>query len=452
MTTWRINCHNADERGNEVLRAAVLWSGQDRRAASGNYYIVRVGVGSGDKVDWLGEWDGGTDSLAASEARDLLDPKQPGTRLAAGAPLLIEVERVGRPVVTTSGLTVELRLERVAGNSQGDRPLFHSGGFVGDEALRGAIAALERQLNTSGVATRTIPVPLSDPADAAEVGNAEDAVFQGRMQRDSATQISLQRYTGDYCVVNGSMVQIGSSGLTCTTSDLLLAATGLSTGAAPAASATLYYAYLVGLEGSYSPGKLRLSATAPSMTENGYYLGTSGNALNCRFVGYVRTNATPNFVNDTTDRWVINYYNRLALPIILKPGYSDDNAETTYTTTSTTWVTANGGTGATGSYVANGEDAVEIDLFAQMSSTAGNGPFAGIGDNSTTAAVVDCTASSTVAFTGSCHYRSIPAAGYRTVSVLIRCTGGTSTFRADNVRGGGAADPIATGIVATVMG
>jgi hypothetical protein len=46
--------------------------------------------------------------------------------------------------------------------------------------------------------------------------------MQGRIQRDSATQISLQRYTGDTVEVNGLNVSIGSSGLSRLTTDNLI--------------------------------------------------------------------------------------------------------------------------------------------------------------------------------------------------------------------------------------
>jgi hypothetical protein len=436
-----------------VLRRVTLWSSEDRPKHATNYYVIRVGISTADgKFDEIGQYDGSTDVLEGNEARDLSGSVTVDRRLREGDTLLVEVERVESPDASTAGLTVEWHLALAGGNSQAERPLFNTAGYIPDQRVRAAVDGVVQTLNTGGVTEWTVPTPLSDPVESSALADALDMVFQGRIQRDSSTQISLQRYTGDTCVVNGDVVTITSDGLACTTSDNLIASTGLSSGSAPAASATLYYVYLLGPGAAYAPNTLKMSTTAPSMTANGYYLGTSGAALDCRFVGWVRTNATPNFVNDTTDRWVINYYNRLRLPIRLTPGYSDGNTETTYTTTSTTFVEANGGTGSRGSYIANGEDSVDLHLFAQMSATAGSGPFAGIGDNSTTAAVVDCTVSSTVPFTASCCYSSVPAAGYRTVNLLIRTTGGTSTFRADNVRGGAAADPYATALMATVMG
>src|SRR5258708_2824303 len=50
--------------------------------------------------------------------------------------------------------------------------------------------------------------------------------MQGRLQRDSATQISLQRYSGDTVEVNGLNVSIGASGLARVSTDHIIDGSG----------------------------------------------------------------------------------------------------------------------------------------------------------------------------------------------------------------------------------
>ncbi len=452
MATWRICSHNVTE-ANEALRKVTLWSSADRGANPINYYSVTVGIGTSDgKVDVVGEYDGSTDALTGNDVRDLTGVRPVDRLLKPGDTLLIDVESVGSPALTASGLTVEWHLELVGGNSQAFKPAFQVGGYIPDERVRSAVGGLERQLNGSGVTAWTVAVPLQDPVEDSALSRAMDSIFQGRIQRDSATQISLQRYSGDTCVVAGDVVSIGSSGLTCLTTDNLINSSGLNSAGAPAASATLYYVYLIGPQGGYSPNTLRMSTTAPTLTERGLYLGSTGNAVNCRYVGQVRVNATPNFVDTVNDRLVVNYYNRRAMPWMVTPGYADANSDTTYTTTSTTYTAANGGTGATGSFLSNGEDAISFRLWSVCSVTAGNSAFAGIGADSTSTAAAETECDSTVEFGVGCHYTYTPAAGYRTASLLVAVSGGTGTYRADGARKGSSADPIATAMMAEVWG
>lgn len=457
MAEWVVNCHSV-LRDNEVLRDVSIWSAEDRAANPNAYYTIEVGIGSGDgKFDRLGIYDGSEDALEGNATRSLIAQTGVPRRLREGDTLQINVASAGSPDLTTAGLTVEWTLALASGNSQAEKPLFTTAGFLPDARVRAAVEGLTQRLNTSGVTEWSIAIPLQDPAGVVGLGDYADMVFQGRLQRDSSTQISLQRYTGNVCVVNGSEVVIGSSGLTLTTSDYLIDANGLSTGAAPAAAATTYGVYLLGPGAAYSPNTLKMCSTAvvsaPSMTANGLYLGTTGNALECRFVGWVRVNATPNFVNDTTDRWVINYYNRRPLPILLTPGYADGNTATTYTTTSTTWTAANGGTGATGSYIANGEDAVSFHAHGGISNSgAAAYSYIGIGDNSTSAAWSQSAHAGTTADAVTCSMTQTPAAGYRTVSLLVRVSATTGTYYVDDVRAGSSTDPYVTYLNGWVMG
>lgn len=279
--------------------------------------------------------------------------------------------------------------------------------------------------------------------------------FGGRLARTSTTAIELAAYRSSEIEVNGKAVDI-TTPLTLSVSDNLLSSTATDSGGNMAPS-TLYYVYVSNSSPSFAATDLRGSATAPTFTNAhprvGYYLGTTGDTVHWRFCGWLRTNATGTdgeVEDNTTNRLVVNYYNRRTVPVWLTPGYSDNNAATAYTTTSTSFTPANAGTGATGSYVANGEDAVHLQAFATCATSA-TATFLGIGDNSTTQAIVSGEMDSTVDFNMHLSYSSVPAVGYRTVSLLVAVQSGTGTFRADNQRQGSAADPVATALLALVQ-
>lgn len=278
-----------------------------------------------------------------------------------------------------------------------------------------------------------------------------DGMFACRMQRDSTTQVSLQYFNGRYIDVNGEMVDVGASGYPMLTSDNLLSSTGTDSAGAMGAS-TLYYVYVSNSQASFAANDLRASATGPSAYRGAKYLGTSGNAAHWRFVGWVRTNGSTNFVNTALDRLVINYHNRLRLSVLVAPGYTDDNSLTTYTTTSTTYVAANGGTGSQGSYIANGEDAVSFRLNALASNSTPSACYAGIGENSTANAAVASQTQGVLALNFGTTWSGVPAEGYRTINVLIAVSAGTGTFYADTSRLGSAADPYATFIEGEIRG
>lgn len=197
----------------------------------------------------------------------------------------------------------------------------------------------------------------------------EDAVPHGRLQLDAATQISYQRYNGKSIFVRGSLNSIPTAGHICATTTNLIDATGEDAGAATAVN-TLYYAYVSNIRASFAPGGLRLSTTAPSLVRGVRYLGTSGNALNWRFIGWVRTvsNAgTPNFADSLLQRLVINAYNKRKLKMFSCPNYNDNNSSTNYNfADAATWTAINGGTNDHLDFIANGEDAAEFSVHSYV--------------------------------------------------------------------------------------
>lgn len=266
-------------------------------------------------------------------------------------------------------------------------------------------------------------------------------VFEGRMQRDSATQFSLQRYKGFQIEVNGESVDPGSGGLPRLVSDNLIAADGTDSGGAMAPS-TLYYVYVSNSQASFSASSIRASATAPSLFNGVYYLATAGNGANWRFVGWLRTNATGangNVEDSDTNRFVANYYNRRQSRIYLTPGYVNGAGLTSYTLGPTNWAPIHGGTGDQGSYIANGEDSVDVEVTCSLASQTGVDTQVGFGDNTTTSASVGGLNRGTNDNAASCRYVvQQPAVGVRTLNLLGQNSGaGNSTIYASGPQAGG---------------
>lgn len=234
-----------------------------------------------------------------------------------------------------------------------------------------------------------------------------------------------------------------------TTTKLLLANGGDS--ASGMSASTLYYVYV------NPDGFVRASATAYSYSWEGVrVLGRSGSAKDWLFIGYVRTDASTNFLDSITSRLVVNWYNRIAKALYTSPGYSDNNATTTWTTASTTWTRANAGTGSTLEFIANGEDAVTYQAHHQASdsSPTASTPRSGVGESSQTSATVfsgnSVAGSDTNVGVGSSGRTYIPAEGYQYLELLARADAGTVTFYVDEPRNGSTADPAGTFITAVV--
>jgi hypothetical protein len=127
----------------------------------------------------------------------------------------------------------------------------------------------------------------------------------------STTQIALAGLPGTTqdIEVGGYTVDC-STPIQCLTTDNLITSAGLDYGSPPAVS-TLYYAYVSNPAATFAPSDLRLAGAAPN-TSNGY-LGTTGNALNWRYVGMVYTNnngGVANFSVGGNACLVSSHYNR----------------------------------------------------------------------------------------------------------------------------------------------
>lgn len=195
MAEWTINAHSV-LRDNEVLRDVSLWSAEDRASNPNAYYTIEVGIGSGDgKFDRLGLYDGSEDVLEGNATRSLMTQTGVARRLKAGDTLQINVLSVGTPDLTTAGLTVEWTLALAGGNSQSEKPLFATAGYLPDARVRAAVDGLTQRLNTSGVTEWTVAVPLQDPvgvADESEPYEPGSVVIENGRFKINAKRLTVQ--------------------------------------------------------------------------------------------------------------------------------------------------------------------------------------------------------------------------------------------------------------------
>jgi hypothetical protein len=171
------------------------------------------------------------------------------------------------------------------------------------------------------------------------------------------------------------------------------------------------------------------------------YLGTSGNAANWRFVGWIRTNSSSQFEDSSTKRFVVNYYNRRRLPLSVQ--------ETTdsWTYTTTTWRAWNNNTANRVEFIANGEDSVALAFScnARNPTWGGTHVACGIGLDSTTAPSTNSTSAGTLVggaqssgsnpgSSMSAFYDEVPSEGYHYLQLLEISgnPGSTTTWYGDS--------------------
>lgn len=419
---------------NVVLRDVLFAAPSDRASSPHNYHLVEVGIREDVYTTWIGSWDQSQQRVEGAVPFSMLDMGRLGMRLREKQVMVVRVTVTGCPA-SLDGCRVIFRMGRVGGRDGPATPLVAAGSMVADSNSRVALRALERQINTGGLSDWEDGLELYDPVNLVTVGT-----FQGRLQVDSTTTISLQRYDGNWVEVDGEAVSLGSSGYGLTTSTGLLAATGYLTATAPSAS-TLYYVYL-------GYGQLRLSATAPSKQKGIYYLGSNPAGMKWRFCGWAYTNSSTQFTDGITARHVINYYNRIHKRLFLCPNYADGNTETTYTMNSSTWVKVTGDANSDVSFVTNGEDIVHLSvtLEGKISSNGNFGPGIGI-DGITDVRMsgdVTTTTNTVVHVTMPYAYQAGTTAGRHTASIVARNSAGTLTIYADDERHGASADPACT--------
>lgn len=159
---------------------------------------------------------------------------------------------------------------------------------IQDEGLN---LPVQNTLNFLGSGVSAVDNPGTGATDVTIPGT--DALFEAKLQRDTATTISLQAFEGKLVTVNGELVDV-LAGFSRTNLDNLITATGADSGAGPVAN-TVYYTYVSNSQATFSPLSIRLSSTAPTLVGGVRYLGVAGNALNWRYVSKVKTGAGSTF-------------------------------------------------------------------------------------------------------------------------------------------------------------
>lgn len=463
LDKWEITAYSV-LKDYETLKEAALVSTEQISADAANYYRVELFIGSTNGgLDSIGLFSGSKNSIGADRTF-YVGQRNMSRALKKGDRLVVRVTRQGSPSPKASAYTLQILMsaatERSSNRQQigqtydmvqkGKSPFYVDTMEIKDVGMRNAIDAINASIDSSGVSDWTISVPLQDPGSTSTTSGSNGAFF-GRLYVQSTTTIRLSRYGGKTVRVGANDIEIPSTGLDVTTTQSLINSSGASAGSNPLAS-TLYYVYLGGPGASYKANSIGLSSTAPTLVDGIYMLGSSSGASNFRFLGWAYTNSSTQFVDSDTNRHLVNYYNRIQKHLITAPGYNNNSADTTWTTTSTTWVKINGGTGSTVSFISNGEDCSSFHAFTSCANSGtGAYTFIGIGDNSSTTAFCN---SSHVGSVGSgiyCGMTTTPAVGYREIHMLARVSATTGTYVLDRTRGGGSSDPRATILHGTIM-
>lgn len=148
---------------NMVLREALLSSPIQRLPSPSSYHIIEVGVREGVYTTWIGTWSQIEQKVDGASPTSILDAGRPGMRLKENQALVVRIATVGTPA-SLVGSRINFRLALVGGRDGTALPLVASGAAIADVNSRTAIAALEKQINTGGLADWEDPVALQDPS------------------------------------------------------------------------------------------------------------------------------------------------------------------------------------------------------------------------------------------------------------------------------------------------
>ncbi len=429
---------------NIVLREVSLHSPVAHGTSPTDFNEIEIGVRESDAkrsyTTWIGSWDQRLRPLEAGTPIGMLDLGEANRRLKEEQALVVRIDTTGTPA-SLRGARVDFRLSHVGSRAGPVRPLVAAGATVTDANTRTALRAVEHQVNER-LASWTESVNLEDPPYL-----APNTSFQGRLQVDSTTQISLQRYTGNWVEVDGQPLSITGDGLTRTSTQTLLESTGEVAANVPQAD-TLYNVYV----GRYfDDTQIRLSTTAPTRLRGTYYLGVTELARTWRFVGWVYMDGSTYFQDSETQRFCCNYYNRLVKDLYVCPAYSDDDTTDTFEENNLTWTQANAGVNSRVEFISNAEDAM---MIGGTTSCYNSGAFVtGIGlaisgaTNVKRAGFTDGTSIDNIHIA----FSDVLSVGYQTVDLVTVVTGGTGTYYSNYVRLGGTEDPAVTYLQGEVL-
>lgn len=277
-------------------------------------------------------------------------------------------------------------------------------------------------------------------------------IFEARLKTDlngASSEVTLLPYKGRRVEVNGGVVVVPTAGLTRNVGDNLIAADGTDSGGAAVAS-TLYYVYVSNALATFRPSSIALSATAPSIVNGVKYLAGAGNGANWRFVGWVRTNATPQFEMTDTNALICNYYNRELYTVFANPAYANDNAQTSYAVDGN-WASVNGGVGSRVGFIANGEDSEIIRTNAIHQGTLAADVYSGPGiDGAPPLKATRSGGPATLICGCSADDSKILSEGYHTADLYGAGDAG-AVFIADLLRLGAAADPRGSMVIVSLF-
>jgi len=178
-------------------------------------------------------------------------------------------------------------------------------------------------------------------------------------------------------------------------------------------------------------------ATPLSSASGALVLSTDKTKL---YVGSIYAEGTNYTTDSVKNRYVANEYNRVDRRLYLCPGYVNNNVITSYTTTSTTWTSVNGGTNSTLGYVSVGEDAIAAEFHVNVDVTTSDYLLAGLGDD-ITSEPLNSVVLPAGKQNGVISFDRNTGAGRHTLNMLYASNaGGTQAIYADWRAAGAAAD------------
>lgn len=425
---------------NIVLYDVLLHSPVSRQASTANKHKIEVGIREGAATTWIGSWAQATQEVTAGVPVSILHADRLSMRLMAGQAIVARITADGVPA-SLKGARLNFRLGYVGGRYGEIRPLVSAGPIVADPNTRTALSAVTRQVQRLSWWEESLA--LVDPAELAPVGT-----FHGRLQVDSTSEVSLQRYNGNWIEVNGEALSIGDDGASSTAANKLLESTGAVGSSVPSAG-NLYNVYVTSIGGI---PEIRLSGTAPTRHLGNYYLGTDPGQDLWRFCGWVYYSDDSEFVDSETQRLCCNYHNRIKKDLFLSPGYVDDDAQDVLQEASVTWTAINSGADSQVEFLSNAEDAAVVHGVSTVyGHAAGVKVWLGIGiDSSTGADRAGCnegTEYGNIAL----HYADVLSVGRHTADLLVRVNSSIGYYISNEERNGATEDPPVTYIAGQVL-
>jgi len=286
-----------------------------------------------------------------------------------------------------------------------------------------------------------------DPAAAAGVTLAEarDGLWGYRFSRQSANVLQADT-VGPVSAFNGNVVLPGLVESADISTQNAMNNAAASTGATVASSVSTIFGVYWCAAGVFAGG-FGFSTAAPVIVDGLPLLNSSGDGLNCLFLGWIRTSAAGALVDTVQDRHVVNWWNRRRTFLYVNPGYVNDNAQTTYSRTLNVWGAVGVTAGAsTVSFIGTGLDSAEFRAHLML--TGAPVAYTGFGIGlSTTQPEAVASIPANAPNNGSCavSYQYIPTSGaLASVTALLHTNNNATAVVADVARTGAAADPPAT--------